>query len=374
MTPSPAENRISPPLSREPPPVRPEEPDDAAQVRLAHGRVGGRSGELALRRSPSGVPAPVKLACWLPARQGGRSASIASRTRSVNSFAEAIVAGPRSTGMASPTITRTRGNRTRGARAQRSSGGDDRTGTMGAPVARASRAAPRCQLRWPPPRIVPCGNTTTASPTSSARAPPRRPPCRLCPVRPESHRADEGRVPAARRPELVLRQVSERTVDRGGEEEGIEEGLVVGDDDHGAGRNPLGPLRTEPPDAPGAPGSRSRGRTRRPAPSAVRPRARPDHTRRLLSRRAYPSGVPWIRSPGEQRALVRDDRRPVHEANIRVRGAGLHEHVVESGSRRSVPDDRRPHPAPVGADELRSPRRHVPGTPPRTRRDRSSQG
>ena len=122
------------------------------------------------------------------------------------------------------------------------------TGTSGAPVVSARRAAPRCHGRSGPPSTVPWGKITTMSPASTARAAastaatsPRSPGDGN---RAEAlDRAPNQRVP----PQLRLREVAERPVDRRADHERVGHRVVVHDDDRRAGRDVAGTLDPQSP-------------------------------------------------------------------------------------------------------------------------------
>ena len=178
------------------------------------------------------------------------SAATASRRRSVSSRVAGIVGLVRSTTIGEPITTFTRarrGSRVPGRRT--ASAPMIATGRSGAPVVSARRAAPRCHGRFGGPSTVPCGKIATAAAALErlrdgrdcadvATAPVDRDPAE--PV--EDPAGDP--VP----PQLALREEAERPLERGAEEEGIRERVVVGDDDDRPRRKVRSALDLEPPD------------------------------------------------------------------------------------------------------------------------------
>ena len=174
MTPIMAETRISTPVSASLGLYGLNSRTIRRRLALRTAGSDGPLGELAARE---GFPSASRHGSSVPAERPGepnasrRGVSTAVRIRAVSSRVAGIVGDARSTTIGSPTTTRTRarrGSRVPGRRA--SDAPTIATGTIGAPVVSATRAAPRCHGRSAEPSTVPWGKIATASPASRARA------------------------------------------------------------------------------------------------------------------------------------------------------------------------------------------------------------
>ena len=335
----------------------------------------GRSGSSPLVEgfpSASGHGSSVPAAARASRHASRRARSTAARIRAVSSRVAGIVGEARSTTIGSPTTTRTRasrGSRVPGRRARTLP--TIATGTSGAPVVSASRAAPRCHGRSAEPSTVPWGKIATAAPASRARATaataatsPRR---RSTGIPPSASRTR----PTSRfhQSSLFVRKRSGRSIEaprkNGSESESWFATTITGP----AGTARLPPPRAARPAAAPAPGPRGRAVGRH---LSRRPWARPDHTRSLLRAPGITLGRAVNGSPASSERWSATSP-PSPRADVRVGGAGRDEHVVEAGSwhpSRTIVAHTRQRSGPT----MRWPRRRAAGKPPRIRRDRSSRG
>ena len=283
-----------------------------------------------------------------------------------------IVGVVRATTIGDPITTLTRARRGTRVRGRRTSAAPTiATGTIGAPVVKARRAAPRCQGRSAGPSTVPCGKIATARAVLERPGGARdRIQVAAPPFDGNAAERVEQTPGEAVAPELSLREEPQRSLERGAEEERVGERVVVRDHDRRACGDVLRADDVESPDAANCRPERSRGQPRR-ASSA---RAGADRPCRIGGAARVPLLRPVDGVPCEQRAILLDHARPLDQPEVRVRGAC----VLQARGRTRCGWSRLGRSSPTRgsgpAPPPRAPGRGASGTPAPTRPGRSCRG